>query len=176
MIRCLLCVLLVMQLVACASLPPLDETFNENLVDRNSLKVLAIDEWSLVGRLAVRSESDSWLTRLDWEHKDYFDTLLISTSLGGVLARLRFEGGIIYFTDSEGVVRIINEDELEEMLGYVPPIHQLKYWLRGVFDPSKAVITGRVIARHADDSRYLPVLDVGHVRNHFTADGAEHSH
>jgi len=145
MIRYLLCVLMVMQLIACASLPPLDETVNEGLVERNSLKVLAIDEWSLVGRLAVRSESDSWLTRLDWEHKDYFDTLLISTSLGGVLAKLKFEGNVIYFTDSDDVTRIINEDELEAMLGYVPPIYQLKYWLRGVSDPSKAVIAGRVI-------------------------------
>jgi len=145
MIRYLFSVLLATQLIACASLPPIDQALNDSLMERNRLKVLAINEWRLVGRLAVRGAKDSWLSRLDWEHGEGFDTLLISTSLGGVVAELRFDGSAIYFTDSDGTMRIISEGELEAMLGYVPPIKQLKFWLRGIPEPSRPVIADKLL-------------------------------
>jgi len=135
MMRYIFSLLLAMQLVACASLPPVEQGFSVSEIERNRAKVQAIDEWRLVGRLAVRNGNESWLSRLDWEHNEEFDLLLISTSLGGVLAKLRFDSGVIYFTDTDGVLRIITEEELKAMLGYVPPIQQLKYWLRGVPEP-----------------------------------------
>jgi len=138
-IRSLLCALLVTQLFACASLAPVDKPLESGSDERNKRAVLAMKDWGLIGRLSVRTAKESWLSRLEWQHSIAGDLLIISTSLGGVHARLRFVGSRIYLTESDGVARELSWGELESLLGYVPPVRQLKYWLRGLPDPSRSI-------------------------------------
>jgi len=130
---------LAMQLFACASLTPVGGSLENISAERNKRAVLAMKNWSLIGRLSVRNEKESWLSRLEWQHSVADDVLIISTSLGGVHARLRFAASRVYLTESDGVVRELSWGELESLLGYVPPVRQLNYWLRGLPDPSRPI-------------------------------------
>lgn len=146
MIRGLLCALLAAQLFACASLTPVEVSFEKVLMEGNGLNVLAVKDWRLIGRLSVQDAKKSWLSRLEWRHSTADDVLIISTSLGGVHARLRFVGSRAYLTEADGVTRELGWGELESLLGSVPPVQQLKYWLRGLPDPSRPVSKDRWLA------------------------------
>jgi len=136
MIRCWLCLLMALNLFACASMSSFEPVTADHINESNTRRVLAIDRWHLVGRLSVRHGNQSWLSRVEWQHLKQLDVLTLSTSLGGVMARLSFSGDEIYLTDSDGATRMIAQAELEGLLGYSPRLQQLKYWVRGVADPS----------------------------------------
>jgi outer membrane lipoprotein LolB len=92
-----------------------------------------------VGRLSVRHPEDSWVVNLSWHHRLLTDDLLLSTALGGVVAKLFYDENQIIIEDSDGDRRVVNEDELTSQLGYSPPLHHLKYWARGMPNPNLTV-------------------------------------
>lgn len=136
MIRCLFCLLMAMTLFACASVGSLEPVVANSINDGNTRRVLAVDRWHLVGRLSVRHGNQSWLSRVEWRHIKRLDVLTLSTSLGGVMAKLSFSTDGVYLTNTDGYTRMITQVELESLLGYSPPLQQLKYWVRGVADPA----------------------------------------
>ena len=124
------------QLVACASIEPTKTYINPDVISNNASKVTAINEWWLVGRLSVRHPEGSGVVHLSWHHKVLTDDLLLSTALGGVAAKLFYKENQIIIEDSDGNKRVVDEDELTSQLGYAPPLHHLKYWARGIPNPS----------------------------------------
>lgn len=137
--RLFILALVATQLLACTSLRPTNKESLPVLTAENDLKVLASNDWRLVGRLSVRNSKESWLTKLDWQHDVLLDDLTLSTSLGGVAARLTYANGYIILTDSDGVRRRVMEPDLQQQIGYSPPLNHLKYWIRGVPDPMLTV-------------------------------------
>jgi outer membrane lipoprotein LolB len=103
----------------------------------NTDKVLAVNSWGLQGRLSVRSSKESWLTKLEWTHDELTDDLTLSTSLGGGVAKLVYSDRGIFLTDVDGFMQKVSETELEALLGYSPPLSNLKYWVRGVPSPEQ---------------------------------------
>ena len=91
--------------------------------------------WHLLGRLSIRSQNESWLTSLDWQHNNAEDNLILSTSFGGVVAKLAYSAGSIVLSQAGQVEQLISEQELADILGYSPPVEHLKYWVRGVPSP-----------------------------------------
>lgn len=132
--------LLLSSLIACSSMPALKHKV-EPLSQATTYEVdrLTKTRWHLSGRLSIRSQKESWLTSLDWRHNKVEDQLVLSTSLGGVVAKLRYSVGSIVLSQADQVERRISELELAETLGYSPPVEHLKYWVRGVPNPALKV-------------------------------------
>lgn len=144
MIRFLLLILLVSQLFACASIGPTQKVQSLALTPGNTEKILAINDWRLLGRLSVRNLQQSWLTTLEWKHDAFIDDLSLSTSLGGVVAKLIYSSHGIALSDRNGVLQRTSEEELTSLLGYSPPLEHMKYWVRGVPSPKMQVQINKV--------------------------------
>lgn len=140
MIRYLMLILLASQLAACASMGPSKKAQGLLPVPHNTEKILAIDHWRLLGRLSVRNSHESWLTKLEWKHDVVADNLTLSTSLGGVVARLIYSRRGIAMSDKNGDLKHISEEELQALLGYSPPLEHLRYWVRGLPSPEMQVL------------------------------------
>jgi len=134
-IRYLLVILIASQLFACTSTGVIKKTQSLLLAPQNTEKILAIDDWRLLGRLSVRSPSQSWLTTLEWKHEVFIDDLTLSTALGGVVAKLIYSVHGIAISDTNGVLQRTSEGELQSLLGYSPPLDHMKYWVRGLPSP-----------------------------------------
>lgn len=133
--RYLLCVVLVTQLFACASVDSLKQKALPIASHSHVESILAVKQWRLLGRLSVRNTKESWLTKLEWRHNELIDGLILSTSLGGVVAKLEYSDSVIALSNIEGETRLVSEQELRELLGYSPPLSHLKFWVRGVANP-----------------------------------------
>lgn len=134
-----LCILMVTQLMACTSVDSLKKVEPHIEPSVNIENILAIKDWQLLGRLSVLSPKESWLAILKWRHDELIDNLTLSTSIGGVIAKLQYSEGTVILTDADNGVRKVSEAELKELLGYAPPLSHLKFWVRGVVDPQWAV-------------------------------------
>jgi outer membrane lipoprotein LolB len=139
-IRYFLLVLLVTQLLACSSVGSIKSDANIAQSLLNTEKVLAIKHWQLLGRLSVRNHRESWLTKLEWKHDVLADDLTLSTSLGGVVARLVYSNAGIAMSDAKGVMQRISDEDLQSSLGYLPPWAHLKYWVRGIPSPKAQLL------------------------------------
>jgi len=136
MSRYLVCSLLALLSLACAPLSPLVKDNNVGLSALNVHRLLAVGQWRLTGRLSVRGGGRSMLSRLEWRHDELSDLLVVSTSLGGVAGKIKSLQGVLLLTDASGNTRLIDHAELEGLLGYALPLQQLKFWVRGLADPS----------------------------------------
>ena len=135
---CLL-LLLISQLLACASVGSIKTHAILDLSADTLQENLAVKRWRLLGRLSVRSAYESSLTKLEWRHEPLLDDLTLSTSIGGVVAKLGYSVDGIFLVTSEAQIRRVSEQELQSLLGYSPPLAHLKYWVRGLADPNIAV-------------------------------------
>jgi len=138
--RYFLLIILVTQLFACTSVGSVKLNVNNTQSQENTEKILAIQQWQLLGRLSVRHHRESWLTKLDWRHDFLIDDLTLSTSLGGVVAKLMHSKAGVEMLDEGGVMRPVSERELQSALGYVPPWAHLPYWVRGVVSPKAPLL------------------------------------
>jgi len=133
--RFFLYALVVTQLFACASVDSVVQKKVPVAGFENAQNILAIKGWQLLGRLSVRSERESWLAILEWQHDALVDDLVLSTSLGGVIAKLKYSNDAIVLSDAKDGVREVSNKELHALLGYAPPLAHLKFWVRGGGDP-----------------------------------------
>ncbi|MEH6504616.1 MAG: lipoprotein insertase outer membrane protein LolB [Cycloclasticus sp.] len=140
-----------LQLLACSSLQLVKTEINPQPTAEEIAKILAVTNWHLLGRLSVRNTEESWLTKIEWRHTASVDDLTLSTSLGGVVARLSYLDNIIIVSKAGEQERVVPEREMESLMGYSPPLQHLKYWLRGVPNPmfdvqidNKSPVTARV--------------------------------
>lgn len=138
--RCSLYLLVLTQLLACATVEPTRLSLDAKALSGNADKVISTKRWSLVGRLSIKNEKESWLTVLNWRHDAQIDDLTLSTSLGGVVARLYHADSVFSMADDNGVIREVSEAELQSTLGFSPPLQHLKFWIRGVSNPSAEVM------------------------------------
>jgi len=125
-----------LQLLACSSLQLVKTEINTQPTAEEIAKILAVTNWHLLGRLSVRNTEESWLTKIEWRRAALADEVTLSTSLGGVVAKLSYRDNIITISKAGEHERVVSEREMESLIGYSPPLPHLKYWLRGVPNPS----------------------------------------
>lgn len=125
-----------LQLLACSSLQLVKTEINPQPTTDEIARILAVTNWRLLGRLSVRNTEESWLTKIEWRHTASIDDLTLSTSLGGVVARLSYLDDIIIVSKAGEQERVVSDREMESLIGYSPPLQHLKYWLRGVPNPT----------------------------------------
>jgi len=128
-------ILVVTQLFACASIDPVAKKEERAINFVDAQRILAVKNWQLLGRLSISSKKESWLAILDWQHDESIDALALSTSIGGVIAKLKYSSSAVVLSDEKGVEREVSDQELQDLLGYAPPLSHLKFWVRGVGNP-----------------------------------------
>ena len=92
------------------------------------------DQWRLIGKLGVRTESDSGSATIDWRQRGDAYAIRINGPLGQ--GNLRIEGNAQSITlkqpGRQPVVSTAPELLLRETLGWVVPIGNLRYWVQGM--------------------------------------------
>lgn len=101
-------------------------------------RLLALQEWGLTGRVAIRTELETWALSLRWrQHGSRFDVMLVAP-FGQGSARLEGDDGEVTLRSSRlaGPVRADDPQRLlEETLGWEIPVDALRYWVRGLPAP-----------------------------------------
>lgn len=132
-------VFIVMQLSACAMIVEKNSQKITSLAN-NATKVSGVKEWSVLGRVSIKQPQEAWLASIEWVHKDKFDELVISSSLSGTLANIRYSEHQIVVTTSEGIRQLKSAEEMHQVIGFNPPVPYLKYWVRGLSVPGVDLI------------------------------------
>lgn len=136
MTRLLIQLSLSLLLFSCASRPVFDSTnidWNTHYANAASLQ-----QWSLRGRLNVRSDNDSETASFNWDQSGDIFTIHISGPLG--LGAIRIEGNDQFVLIEKSGEPPIVANSLEEIssaeLGFVFPASELYYWIRGIPAPA----------------------------------------
>lgn len=121
---------------------------------REGLEALA--DWSANGRLGVRSETDSFTARVQWDQSGDSFRIRLSSPLGQGLAELTgVPGAVVMRTAENRVYRAASADELlARELGWEVPLDGLRYWMLGRESPATRVKTWSI-----DETGRLATID-----------------
>ncbi|GGO86605.1 outer-membrane lipoprotein LolB [Marinobacterium nitratireducens] len=135
--RRLLLLCLTLTLAGCGAFkaqPPLPATGSwEDYQQR----VAALQQWSLDGKVGIRTADDSHSARLQWQQQPGDYRILISGPLGQGGARIDGnDQGVIIDVAGEGRFSAQSPEELlQQLLGWSFPVRQANYWVRGLPAP-----------------------------------------
>ena len=137
--RQFLLALLFAQLSACAIFEVTESPEEVYSYDENTKRVAAQKNWRVIGRIAVKQPSSSWLANIEWQHALLFDDIVIGSSLSGTFANVRYVNEQILVQTSDGLRILKTGEELQQIVGFNPPVNYLKYWVRGLVAPGVVV-------------------------------------
>jgi len=129
-------------LAACASLPapsPVAPTLPLDWPQRRAQLQQRAD-FTLKGRIAVAAGEEGFSAGLRWQQRDSEGLIELDGPFGVGGLRLQVRGEALQLTTSRGE-RLDGDaarGELERRLGFALPLESLRYWVRGVPDPSSA--------------------------------------
>jgi len=101
-------------------------------------RLQALDPYELAGRVAVAAGSEGFTAHLSWKQQGARSTVVLSGALGIGGLRVVADGATLDVQTSKGQ-RLASDqarEELEDKLGFEPPLSSLRYWVLGVPDPS----------------------------------------
>ena len=108
--------------------------------------------FDLQGRVSIRHGSDGATGRISWSHSAETDELLIASSLGQGIARIRRVGQDVELFSEGKEYRAADAESLtERVLGWRLPLAGLPDWVQGRADPGSASqatrdASGRIVA------------------------------
>jgi outer membrane lipoprotein LolB len=110
---------------------------------------VAITDFSLDGRVAVKADTKGYSANLQWRHAGKADSLRLLSPVGTVIAQLQADaGGAELVTADKQVHRSGNVQELtRQVLGWDLPLDGLQHWVLGRADPALPVETEQRDAR-----------------------------
>lgn len=149
----ILCVIVLM-VAACATLrePPvasLPDAARQQAWEAHLAHLEAMPAWGLKGRVAGKSDSGGFQAGVRWEqHLQSFGIDLHGPS-GRKTAAISGRAGKIEVQTSRGEHYLAEEPEalLQDLFGYALPVTGLRYWVRGVPDPDREVLSLELDAR-----------------------------
>lgn len=100
-------------------------------------RLQALDPYELTGRVAVAAGSDAFNAHLTWKQQGARSTVELNGPLGIGGMHVVADGETLDVRTSKGE-RLASDEaraELEDKLGFEPPLTSLRYWLLGVPDP-----------------------------------------
>ena len=135
-------VILLMFLSGCTSLPKTELTENNQLQRNQQLE--AIDNWTLTGRLGIRSPNQTDSLNFSWQHATNKQLLLLYGAFGNTYAKLSQSNNQATLELSDN--NVYQSDNVEELLynvlGYPLPVEHLDFWVRGLpFPGEKSELT-----------------------------------
>ena len=102
-------------------------------VDSPAQVAQPLTEFTLEGRLSLRSGEEAVSGGLHWSRKGTHDQMLITTPMGGAVAKITRVGEHVEVVDHKGQ-RTVTESGLgglEQVLGFRLPLDDLPWWLAG---------------------------------------------
>jgi len=105
-------------------------------------RLQALDPYQLTGRVAVAAGSEGFSAHLEWTQQGDRSTLQLNGPLGIGGLHVISDGSALDVETSKGQ-RLASDEaraELEEKLGFDPPLASLRYWLVGAPDPARPAI------------------------------------
>lgn len=102
----------------------------------------ALERWSAVGRILIRTPEDSWHATLDWRQAGERYHIRLTAPLGqGAVELDGGPSGVRLRTTGEGGTRHARDPEtlLLDTLGWRIPVSGLRYWILGLADPGAAI-------------------------------------
>jgi len=98
------------------------------------------EDWTLQGRISIRSAEQSLSGQIHWKHRAETDELLMTSPLGQGVARiLRDAAGVTLEVPNQAARRAPDAESLtREVLGYELPVSGLTWWVRARPTPDRA--------------------------------------
>jgi outer membrane lipoprotein LolB len=102
---------------------------------------VAITDFSLAGRVAVKVDTKGYSAGLQWRHAGTSDSVQLLSPVGTMVAQLSVDaGGATLVTGDKKVHRSGNVQELtRDVLGWDLPLDGLQHWVLGRTDPALPV-------------------------------------
>lgn len=103
-------------------------------------QLAALNDWSLTGRLAIRTDHEGWHATIQWEQNQRNYAIRIIAPLGQ--GSLSLEGDpfqvVMRTSEGESIQAADPEWLLYRELGWRVPVASLAYWVRGLPAPGQA--------------------------------------
>ena len=126
----------VLLLAACATAPPRPSVGLPWPQSRAHLQ--SLERFTLKGRVGVAAGNEGFSAGLEWQQQGARSELALNGPLGVGGVRIDAEGEQLRVRNSRG--QVLDSDaarqELEQRLGFDPPLMSLRYWVLGVPDPA----------------------------------------
>jgi outer membrane lipoprotein LolB len=106
--------------------------------------LLALEEWELRGRVAVKDSTDGGQARIHWRQTGDRSQIRFTGPFGAGAYELLWEPGRVTVTDGGGEQSVeyrgadAAENFLREQLGWAFPAGSTRYWVMGLPDPAAA--------------------------------------
>ena len=139
LLKCIVFLLLA-SLWACSS-----EPIKENEQYSNDAKeaLYGLNAWAFIGRLALKSKTESWQASIAWKHSGDEENIKLSGPLGQGATAIRLLNNQVFIDRGDG--KIISSDHPEQFInqqiGMFVPVSSLKYWVVGVPEPNVSFIS-----------------------------------
>ncbi len=131
--------LLALLFAGCANLPFFQppESQPPRVWSEHSAALAKVSNWTVTGRISIRTEGDAWNATLLWRQRDDAYRIRLVAPLG--------QGTVQISGDEESVTLRTSEDKVYtakdaqtlmlDTLGWNVPVHGLRYWMLGLDDP-----------------------------------------
>jgi len=146
--------LLLLLLSGCSALPPTtSQAAREQAWQRHQQTLASLEQWQLVGRIALIDESQAWHARIDWQQQQQRYTLRLTGPLSQGSLELRGTPQQVVLRDADGE-RVATDPAqlLAAEVGWQVPVAALRYWVLGLPDPTQPA------QRQLNDSGHLTQL------------------
>jgi len=142
--RAAVAVMMVSQVIACASLDREDDAVIEALKANNQLvlkqreeSLAALQNWQLDGRISLTTDDEAWSGKLYWmQNATNYQINFNAPSGQGALQLLGGEHGVeLRLANGDLYTAKDTDTLLREQVGWELPIDGLWYWIRGLPNP-----------------------------------------
>ncbi|MFO8044467.1 MAG: lipoprotein insertase outer membrane protein LolB [Halomonas sp.] len=132
--RPLIPLLALMLLAGCAGRTPLpDAERNAGQWQDQVERTEALDTWTLIARVGLRTSQDGTSANLDWSQHPHYYRMLLSGPFGSGRSTLEGREGRFSLSTAEGRFEAETPEALmEEQLGWSLPVGALQDWIRGL--------------------------------------------
>lgn len=132
-------------LAGCAALaPPMVPATVRTLIiePAENLRDVPVVDFTVIGRVSVRSAEQSFSGNVHWQHTQFEDTILLLSPLGQAVAEIKKNDDVVSLvTAKEEAFYARDVEELtDEILGWRLPLSGLQYWIQGTYSPVSAAV------------------------------------
>jgi outer membrane lipoprotein LolB len=108
----------------------------------NNQHLSDLEQWQLLGRIAMSNEEDSWSANIDWRHEADKEVLNLSGPLGQGAARIVLRSDSIMIDQGNGQVGFSKNIDayIKQQLGFLVPLSALRFWVIGLTEPDKPFV------------------------------------
>lgn len=129
-------------LSACAGLPPAPPpgVDSAQLWEARRAELDTLRHWSLVGRIAVNGDGESWNSHVRWIQRGDDYEIDFSTFLGQRVAQVTGRSGDVTLSlpGRDPVTAASAAQLLTQVFGWQMPVESLRYWVLGLPVPGEA--------------------------------------